>query len=126
MTLVLTVLALAIPVSGDQAEQVAGNKMAGDGHVRCHKQCRSRRHKRRVVRPYSAKLDRMAHCESTGRWHISTGNGFYGGLQFTLRTWHSVGGDGYPHRHSKLEQKFRAVKLIKQAGYGPWPVCGSS
>jgi len=78
----------------------------------------------RAVRPYNAKLNRMAYCESSGRWHIATGNGFYGGLQFTLSTWRSVGGRGYPHWASVLEQKYRAVRLIRRAGYGPWPVCG--
>lgn len=77
-----------------------------------------------VVRPYNAKLERMAQCESGGRWYISTGNGFHGGLQFLLSTWRSVGGRGYPHRNSELEQKYRAVLLIRRAGYRPWPVCG--
>jgi hypothetical protein len=77
-----------------------------------------------VVRPYNAKLNRMAKCESGGRWFIATGNGFYGGLQFTYSTWRSVGGRGYPHNNSVMEQKYRAVLLIKRAGYRPWPVCG--
>jgi hypothetical protein len=77
-----------------------------------------------AVRPYNAKLERMAQCESSGRWHIATGNGYFGGLQFDLRTWRSVGGRGYPHRASRLEQKYRAVRLIHRAGYRPWPVCG--
>lgn len=80
--------------------------------------------KQRFVAPYNAKLNRMAWCESTGRWFINTGNGYYGGLQFDLRTWRSVGGRGYPHQNSKLEQKYRAVRLIKRRGYVPWPVCG--
>lgn len=77
-----------------------------------------------VVKPYNAKLNRMAYCESTDRWFIDTGNGFYGGLQFNLQTWHSVGGSGYPNENSELEQKYRAVILIKRRGYQPWPVCG--
>jgi hypothetical protein len=83
-------------------------------------------HDRRIstIQPYNAKLERIAQCESSGRWFINTGNGYYGGLQFTLSTWRSVGGRGYPHQNSKLEQKFRAVLLIKQRGYSPWPVCG--
>lgn len=80
--------------------------------------------RREVVRPYNAKLERMAWCESRKRWHINTGNGYYGGLQFDRRTWRSVGGRGYPHQNSRLEQKFRAVKLIKRRGYSPWPHCG--
>lgn len=83
-------------------------------------------HRWQVVKPYNAKLNRMAWCESTGRWFIATGNGFYGGLQFTYSTWRSVGGRGYPHQNSKLEQKYRAVLLIRSQGYGPWPVCGSA
>ncbi len=78
----------------------------------------------KIVRPYNAKLDRMAHCESTGRWGLNTGNGFFGGLQFDLQTWRSVGGKNYPHQNTELEQKYRAVKLIKRRGYRPWPVCG--
>jgi hypothetical protein len=66
----------------------------------------------------------MAQCESTGRWFIATGNGFYGGLQFDAQTWHSVGGSGLPHQNSILEQKFRAVLLIRRRGYAPWPICG--
>jgi hypothetical protein len=93
-----------------------------------HKVIMERKHHRvnrwKVVKPYNAKLERMAWCESTKRWFINTGNGFYGGLQFTYTTWRSVGGRGYPHKNSKLEQKYRAVKLIQIAGYGPWPVCG--
>ena len=77
-----------------------------------------------AVRPYNAKLNRMAWCESRQRWHIATGNGYYGGLQFDYRTWHSVGGRGYPHWHNALEQKYRAVLLIRRRGFSPWPVCG--
>jgi hypothetical protein len=76
------------------------------------------------IRPYNAKLERMADCESDKRWFLNTGNGYYGGLQFDLSTWKSVGGKGYPHRNSKLEQKYRAVKLIRKRGYRPWPRCG--
>jgi resuscitation-promoting factor RpfA len=86
-------------------------------------------HKWKVVKPYNQKLVRMAICESNSggsrpKWHINTGNGYYGGLQFDLSTWRSVGGRGRPDRSSALEQKFRAVKLIKRRGYSPWPHCG--
>lgn len=78
----------------------------------------------KVVQPYNAKLERIAQCESTGHWFVNTGNGFYGGLQFKLSTWKAVGGHGYPNKNSILEQKFRAVKLIRLKGYSPWPKCG--
>ena len=79
-----------------------------------------------AVRPYNAKLNRMAFCESSGRWHLESGNGFSGGLQFDLPTWFSVGGRGRPSWNSPLEQKYRAVRLIRRRGYRPWPVCGSA
>lgn len=78
----------------------------------------------KVVKPLNAKLDRMAWCESRGNWGINTGNGFFGGLQFMPSTWWGVGGQGFPHQASRLEQKYRAVLLIRRSGFGPWPVCG--
>jgi hypothetical protein len=80
-------------------------------------------HRRRVVRPYRSRLTRMAQCESNGNWHIATGTGFYGGLQFTVQSWRAVGGSGYPHWHGRLEQMFRAVKLMRIQGWAAWPVC---
>src|SRR4051812_12073419 len=78
-----------------------------------------------VVRPFRRKLLRIAACESGGRWFINTGNGFYGGLQFILETWWGVGGQGYPHLNSKLEQMYRAVKVFKRRGsWADWPICG--
>lgn len=75
--------------------------------------------------PNQANWDRVAACESGGNWGINSGNGFYGGLQFTLSTWRSVGGSGYPHQNSRLEQMRRANILKDRAGLGQWPVCGS-
>lgn len=87
--------------------------------------CQKNRCKRHVVKPYLGWLARTAWCESTDRWHIATGNGFYGGLQFTASSWRAVGGSGLPHRHSRLEQSYRAVKLLHLQGAGAWPVCGA-
>ncbi len=77
-----------------------------------------------TVEPYNAKLKRIAACESGGRWWINTGNGYSGGLQFDARTWWSVGGRGLAHQNSRIEQKYRAVLLIRRRGYAPWPRCG--
>ena len=94
----------------------------GHHHDGCnHPYCQRRR---QVVAPYRARLDRIAWCETRRRWHINTGNGYYGGLQFDLATWQSVGGRRYPHEQNELNQRYRAVLLIRRAGYGPWPVCG--
>jgi LysM repeat protein len=71
--------------------------------------------------------DRLAQCESGGRWHINTGNGYYGGLQFSRSTWKSNGGAKYAStadRASKAEQIAIAKKLYAKRGLSPWPVCG--
>lgn len=67
--------------------------------------------------------DRLAACESSGDWSISTGNGFYGGLQFTQSTWNAYGGEGNPADASKAEQIRVAKKTLKGQGPGAWPVC---
>lgn len=68
--------------------------------------------------------DRVAQCESGGNWHISTGNGYYGGLQFTLGTWHANGGSGNPASASRSEQIRVAENTLASQGPGAWPVCG--
>jgi LysM repeat protein len=67
--------------------------------------------------------DRLAMCESGGNWSINTGNGYYGGLQFSLSSWRAVGGSGYPHQASKAEQIARAEILKARQGWGAWPAC---
>lgn len=67
--------------------------------------------------------DRLAQCESGGRWNVNTGNGYYGGLQFSLGSWRAVGGSGYPHQASKSEQIARAEALKARQGWGAWPAC---
>ncbi len=67
--------------------------------------------------------DRVAACESGGNWHISTGNGYYGGLQFSLSTWHGYGGSGNPASASKSEQIRVAEKVLAGQGWNAWPVC---
>jgi uncharacterized protein YabE (DUF348 family) len=71
--------------------------------------------------------DAVANCESGGNWHINTGNGFYGGLQFSASTWISQGGGAYASRAdlaSREQQIAIATKLYNQSGSSPWPVCG--
>ena len=64
--------------------------------------------------------DKIAKCESGGNWSINTGNGYYGGLQFSLATWRSVGGPGYPHEQSKATQIKYAKILQARSGWGQW------
>ena len=69
--------------------------------------------------PYGV-WDKIAKCESGGRWHINTGNGYYGGLQFSYRTWRGVGGPGYPHEQSREVQIHYAKILQARYGWGQW------
>jgi hypothetical protein len=69
--------------------------------------------------------DSLAACESGGNWAINTGNGFYGGLQFTLSSWQAVGGSGYPNQASREEQIMRGQMLQARGGWGNWPACSA-
>ncbi len=69
--------------------------------------------------------DRIAQCESGGNWAANTGNGYYGGLQFNLSTWHAYGGPSRPDLVSRAQQIAIAIKVRDASGgYGAWPVCG--
>ncbi|QKW18301.1 LysM peptidoglycan-binding domain-containing protein [Kitasatospora sp. NA04385] len=70
--------------------------------------------------------DKVAQCESTGNWSIDTGNGFYGGLQFTSSTWAAYGGTAYAPQANlatKAQQIAVAEKVLASQGPGAWPVC---
>lgn len=68
--------------------------------------------------------DGVAQCESGGNWSINTGNGYYGGLQFSQSTWTANGGTGSPHTASKEEQIRVAENTLVSQGPGAWPTCG--
>jgi uncharacterized protein YabE (DUF348 family) len=71
--------------------------------------------------------DRLAQCESGGNWATNTGNGYYGGLQFSLGTWHAYGGSGLPSSASRETQIAIATKVRNASGgYGAWPACAAS
>ncbi|MGD6979634.1 MULTISPECIES: resuscitation-promoting factor Rpf [Citricoccus] len=69
--------------------------------------------------------DALAQCESTGNWSINTGNGYYGGLQFSPSTWRAFGGSGMPHQASKAEQIRVAENTLAVQGWGAWPACSA-
>ena len=73
---------------------------------------------------YSVNWDAIAQCESGGNWGINTGNGFSGGLQFTMGTWHANGGSGSPAGASREEQIRVAENVLHSQGIHAWPVCG--
>jgi hypothetical protein len=68
----------------------------------------------------------VAQCESSGDWHINTGNGYYGGLQFLPESWWWVGGQGMPHEASPEEQIYRAEILLSLQGWEAWPACSKA
>ncbi|MFF2085877.1 transglycosylase family protein [Nocardia sp. NPDC058176] len=68
--------------------------------------------------------DGVAQCESGGNWNINTGNGYYGGLQFSPSTWAANGGQGSAHTASKEEQIRVAENVLNTQGVGAWPHCG--
>jgi uncharacterized protein YabE (DUF348 family) len=73
----------------------------------------------------SSVWDRIAQCESGGNWATNTGNGYYGGLQFSLSTWQAYGGSGRPDQNSREAQIAVAERVAAaEGGYGAWPVCG--
>lgn len=72
--------------------------------------------------------EKLAQCEAGGNWSINTGNGFLGGLQFTLQTWEAFGGKEYaasPEKASKQQQMEVANKVLAGQGWGAWPKCSS-
>lgn len=67
----------------------------------------------------------VADCESGGNWRTNTGNGHYGGLQFSMGTWSAYGGQGMPHQQEAWKQAQVAERVRADAGLGAWPHCGS-
>ena len=84
------------------------------------------------LRPATPTVDnweRLAWCESRGNWSMNTGNGYYGGLQFTHQTWLGYHGDEfayYPHEATKEQQIIVAERLHAKRGWQPWPGCTRS
>jgi hypothetical protein len=72
--------------------------------------------------------DQLAQCESGGNWAINTGNGYYGGLQFSYGTWLGYGGGEfaeYAHLATREQQIIVAERLHAARGFSPWPACSA-
>ena len=72
-----------------------------------------------------ATWDALAQCESGGNWSINTGNGFYGGLQFTQQSWNGVGMSGSPANATRAQQIEAGERLRAIQGWGAWPACSA-
>jgi hypothetical protein len=87
-----------------------------------------RQRRARAEAAHNSVWDRLARCESgyggPPNWSLNSGNGFYGGLQFALKSWRWVGGSGYPHHASREEQIRRAAELVRRQGWATaFPAC---
>ncbi|MGP4019399.1 transglycosylase family protein [Saccharopolyspora sp. 5N708] len=74
----------------------------------------------------AADWDKLAQCESSGNWNTNTGNGYYGGLQFSPSTWAAYGGTQYAgsaHQATREQQIAVAEKVLASQGTGAWPGC---
>lgn len=76
--------------------------------------------------PPAPDWERIAACESSGRWHINTGNGYHGGLQIDLATWRAYGGDRFAPRAdlaSRAQQIAVGERIVRDRGLSAWPNC---
>lgn len=73
--------------------------------------------------PTNAQLAALRMCESTDRWFVNTGNGYYGAYQFSAVTWWWLGYSGYPHEASSAVQDQAVRDLYAIFGWTPWPAC---
>ncbi|GAB3708853.1 DUF3235 domain-containing protein [Corynebacterium nasicanis] len=72
--------------------------------------------------------DRLAACEAGGNWHINTGNGYHGGLQFSPSTWRAYGGGEfapYAYQATREQQIAVAERTLAGQGWGAWPACSA-
>lgn len=112
-----------------RTRRCALTRIAREKMKRIHRNKRRRFHAHfldLITAPGPSYLRRLRHCESGshGLYEANTGNGFSGAYQFTPSTWRSVGGRGMAHNNVPREQDYRAAKLYRREGSGPWPVCG--
>lgn len=74
--------------------------------------------------PSAATWLKLRMCESSNRYSVNTGTGYYGAYQFDLPTWRSVGGQGRPDLATPVEQDYRALYLYRMRGWQPWECAG--
>lgn len=139
IVLAMGALALAVAITlilvSPERTNGSGRHTPGCNTYKCDKRMERKNHAKTlkkwatVAKPHRAWLNSTGDCETRGysrkeSYKVNTGNGFYGRYQFTLSSWQSVGGKGYPHEAEPLEQDYRTVRLLKVQGRGAWPICG--
>ena len=114
------------PVTGAVQHNPANQVVRTVGHARHPQPSRDHRAQRRRQqhRNLVARWQGVADCESGGNWRANTGNGYYGGLQFSQQTWRAYGGPGMPHEQPAWKQSQIAERVRADQGLGAWPNCG--
>jgi hypothetical protein len=107
---------------------VSVNHLPTPGNRQADRQANSQAERRRANQARRRELVRrwsgVAECESGGNWRTNTGNGYYGGLQFSLSTWRAYGGRGRPDQRPPWYQAGIAERVRRDSGLGHWPNCG--
>jgi hypothetical protein len=81
---------------------------------------------RTVIEPGADRWDQLAMCECGGNWECNTGNGYFGGLQFTASAWTGFGGGEFAtHAHlaTREQQIIIGERILARMGWGAWPGC---
>ena len=120
----------AVPVTDSAApgmrREAASTRPSLGKHLHRRPSLRTSRSLRRS--PVAQPWDTLAACESGGDWHANTGNGFYGGVQFTDSTWDAYGGRRFAPQAdlaSEAEQIVVAERVLASQGWGAWPTCSA-
>ena len=117
-----------VVVAAVVAVSLPATASADDCTGACEKRVQRRQineERRETIRPFLSWLRRVRLCESTNNYRAVNPSGLYtGAYQFDDQTWRSVGGQGRAMFAGRLEQDYRAVRLLKARGSSPWPTCG--
>jgi hypothetical protein len=130
LTVAVALDAHAAAVAAAQAEAEAAAAAAAQAHAEAQAQAEAAAPPAPAPPPAPAVSnggvwDSLAQCESGGNWATNTGNGYYGGLQFSMQTWQGHGGSGLPHQNSRGAQIAVAERVQASQGWGAWPSCAS-
>lgn len=120
--------ATAVKEAATQKAEAAKKEAAAKAAAQKKAQAASSSSKVTTTANVSGAWAALAKCESGGNWSINSGNGYYGGLQFSLSSWRAVGGTqyaAYPHLATPAQQIAAAEKLRASGGWGHWPACSS-
>jgi hypothetical protein len=112
------------PVSVNRTADAVDRAVPGGGPTQDDRAAQRRARTRQRRAALVAHWQGVADCESGGNWSTNTGNGYYGGLQFSLQTWQAYGGRGMPNEQPAWYQSGIAERVRHDVGLSAWPNCG--